>query len=180
MKIFISGGAKNGKSFYAQTRAKELSTEFSLPLYYVATMIPKDEEDQARIRRHLSEREGWGFNTIEKPTNLSEILAEKKPGVFLVDSVTAILSNVMFPYEAGNFGFDPGAADIVKEDLIRFSDETSHVVFVSDYIYSDPAPMKNDDMTEVYRRGLADVDRALARASDQVIEISAGIPIIHK
>ena len=70
MNIFISGGCKNGKSYHAQELARNMSREKSLPLYYLATMIPTDDEDRARIRRHLSEREGWGFDTIEQGRNI--------------------------------------------------------------------------------------------------------------
>ena len=51
MTIFLSGGCKNGKSTLAQHAAKKLAGDG--PLYYIATMIPHDEEDRARIRRHL-------------------------------------------------------------------------------------------------------------------------------
>lgn len=49
MNIFISGGCKNGKSYHAQELARDMARENSLPLYYLATMIPTDEEDRARI-----------------------------------------------------------------------------------------------------------------------------------
>ena len=49
MNVFISGGAKNGKSTYAQTLAYDMAKEQKCPLYYVATMIPHDDEDRARI-----------------------------------------------------------------------------------------------------------------------------------
>ena len=48
MSTYISGGCKNGKSFYAQRVAKAGGA----PLYYVATMIPRDDEDRARVLRH--------------------------------------------------------------------------------------------------------------------------------
>lgn len=38
MSTFISGGCKNGKSYYAQRIVKAAGT----PLYYIATMIPHD------------------------------------------------------------------------------------------------------------------------------------------
>ena len=96
MQIFISGGAKNGKSFYAQTRAKEMADELNIPLYYIATMIPHDEEDRARIRRHLTERDGWGFITLEQPTKINDLVKDTTidtKGALLLDSVTALLAN---------------------------------------------------------------------------------------
>lgn len=61
MNIFISGGCKNGKSYYAQKLARDMAAKAGLPLYYLATMIPKDGEDRARIKRHLSETGRLGF-----------------------------------------------------------------------------------------------------------------------
>lgn len=183
MKIFISGGAKNGKSFYAQTRAKEMSDEHNAPLYYIATMIPHDEEDRARIRRHLTERDGWGFITLEQPTGINGLVkntAVDIKGAFLLDSVTALLANEMF----SDAGFDGTAPDRVIENLKEFASAAENIVFVSDYLYGyrqraeDAGEQR--DYTDEYVRGLAQIDRFLAGICDQVIEISAGLPIIHK
>lgn len=86
MNVFISGGCKNGKSYYAQKRAQNMARQLGKPLYYIATMIPRDEEDRARIRRHLAERDGWGFETLEQPMDLTALLDDPKvdpTGVFL-------------------------------------------------------------------------------------------------
>ena len=182
MKIFISGGAKNGKSFYAQTRAKEIADTNGVPLYYIATMIPHDEEDRVRIRRHLTEREGWGFITLEQPTRINAIIKDETVdmrGAFLLDSVTALLANEMFPEK----GFDAAAPERVIENLKEFTETAENIVFVSDYLYGYrhmAKPEEERDYTEDYVKGLAKVDRFLAGISNQVIEISGGIPIIHK
>ena len=52
MIIYVSGGCKNGKSSLAEDWAKTLSG--GKPLYYIATMIPHDSEDNARIERPVS------------------------------------------------------------------------------------------------------------------------------
>ncbi len=49
---------------------------------------------------------------------------------------------------------------------------------VSDFIYSDAAGY--DEWTLCYRRGLAQIDRALARACDCVCEAVAGQVIVYK
>ena len=99
MNIFISGGCKNGKSLHAQELARDMARENGRPLYYIATMIPHDQEDRDRIVRHLAAREGWGFTTLEQPLDLTALLSRQdvdKAGAFLLDSVTALLSNEMF------------------------------------------------------------------------------------
>ena len=128
MNIFISGGCKNGKSYYAQRRAKEMAESLGVPLYYIATMIPHDDEDRARIKRHISERDGWGFETIEQGLSLTEILHNDKVdknGVFLMDSVTALLDNEMFD-DKGNI--DEEAPERVKRDILEFAAGTGNTV----------------------------------------------------
>ena len=68
MIVFITGGAKNGKSSYAQELAVRLAAGGKH--YYIATMIPVDEEDRERIRRHTADRDGMGFETVEQGTHI--------------------------------------------------------------------------------------------------------------
>ena len=171
MSTFISGGCKNGKSFYAQRIAKNSGT----PLYYIATMIPHDTEDDARILRHQQERDGWGFETLECGTDILSCLDKADPnGSFLLDSVTALLSNEMFQPD----GFHPEVVDKIASELCEFVRRAPNTVLVSDFIYSDAAIY--DEWTEAYRCGLAAIDRALAKACDRVIEVVNGQIICYK
>lgn len=224
MNIFVSGGNKNGKTMFAQTAAwnmahglepesnkyrhdfhlrsaSDANSVYADPvknhsLYYIATMIPKDREDDVRIERHRDTRRGWGFDTLEQPVDLCLFL--KRPGcmkgsitspkatvnsvdhdgVFLLDSVTALLSNEMFPCEDGRFDFVPDAADKVADDLAKFAEMTGKTVFVSDFIYSAVYPASVE--TEIYMRGLAHCDQMLAKLCDRVYEVTYGFPIIRK
>lgn len=175
MIVFVSGGAKNGKSGFAQDLAVKLARGGKR--YYVATMIPVDEEDRERIRKHVADRDGLGFETIECGGDVLVCLNVDKTGSFLLDSVTALLQNVMFPRER-NFEMDLDAAEKCAEDVVRFAKSVANAVIVSDYIYSDA--QRYDGSTECYRRCLASIDRRLAQVSDTVIEVSAGQLIFHK
>ena len=176
MTIFISGGAKNGKSTLAQDLTVALSKGGKH--YYVATMISSGAEDDARIRKHIADREGMGFETVECFRNIMDCLKiAGKDGVFLVDSVTALIQNSLFPVEK-NYEMDLNAANRCAEELVEFARTVRHAVFVSDYIYSDAE--RYSESTEMYRKCLADIDRRLAAVSDAVIEVSAGQFIIHK
>ena len=171
MKVFVTGGAKNGKTTFAQNWAKERADKTGRKLYYIATMIPVDEEDRARIDRHRKDREGLGFETIEKGEDLADIQA---CGVFIVDSVTALLANKMFR----GSDFVPEAGKLVADDLEKFLDAAGDAIIVSDFIYND---MKTGSETvEAYRSALAGIDRHLAEICDCVVEMVAGIPVYHK
>lgn len=175
MIVFISGGAKNGKSTLAQDLTVALSRGTH---YYIATMIPTDEEDHERIRRHIADRDGMGFETIECGRNILSCLEKADPnGAFLLDSATALLMNELFR-EDKNYEMDIPAAKRCADDLITFAGRVANLVIVSDYIYSDAA--RYDESTEIYRQCLAEIDRRLAAISDTVIEASAGNFIIHK
>ena len=172
MNVFISGGCKNGKSMYAQSIAKEMAEKEGRELYYVATMIPVDDEDEARIRKHLKERDGWGFTTLEQGRDICGALTPEvdSKGSFLLDSVTALLSNEMFRPD-GTCDF--GAGERVAEELAEFAARTGNTVFVSDFIYSGTTDF--NDFTEEYRKALSVIDRKLASVCDRVMEVSFGM-----
>ena len=177
MKIYVSGGAKNGKSTFAQNKAVELAKKDNLPLYYVATMIARDNEDIERVLRHRKERRGLGFKTIEVGPEVSWIFEDfSEKGVFLIDSITALLANAMFPNDMLR-GFNENAADDVIQDLTTFLDKAEHVIMVSDYLYAERKVSKyeGDDWTYVYMEGLAKIDRTIGALCDEVIEVSAGV-----
>jgi adenosylcobinamide kinase/adenosylcobinamide-phosphate guanylyltransferase len=175
MNVFISGGAKNGKSSFAQRLAVNMAKEKNCPLYYVATMVPHDGEDRARIERHRDDRRGLGFKTIECGRDIDVEIRNRGDGVFLIDSVTALLSNEMFRAD----GTVDGEASIrISERLKALVKDKDGLIFVSDFIYADG--VEYDEITDGYIRGLAIIDRALAKTCDRVVEMINGIPIDYK
>ena len=175
MIILISGGAKNGKSDYAQELAVKLSEGKH---YYVATMIPADGEDQARIARHLDSRAGMGFETVEQGRNLLDCLEYTDPDAsYLLDSTTALLLNEIYP-DHESWKPDETAPQRVAREVTRFCRRVKHAVVVSDCIYCDA--QRYDGETELYRAGLALIDREVAKIADTVIEASAGQFIVYK
>jgi len=174
MRIFLSGGCKNGKSACAQRLAKWQGGS-ARALYYVATMIAADGEDMERIDRHRKEREGWGFVTVEQPLGIADILRKyDRDGSFLIDSLTALLANEMF---ASSGDFDAGACERVA-DMSMVLSQISDVAIVSDYIYSDA--FIYDPLTEAYRKSLAALDRLAAKHCDVVLEAAHARIVAHK
>lgn len=175
MRVFISGGCKNGKSSHAQRIAVDMRKP-DVRLYYAATMIPADGEDEDRIQRHRLERADMGFETLEIPRDITSLLkTADSGGVFLLDSVTALLANEMFPS-----GGKPvsGVRHKICGEMDILLREIPNIVLVSDYIYSDACIY--DDTTEAYRRSLAYIDRFLAKRCELVLEASYGNITVHK
>ena len=172
MRILLIGGSKSGKSTTAQRLCRRLAA--GGPMYYWATMTPRDSEDHQRIRRHIADREGWGFETIEQSTCLTDALPRVDPGgAVLLDSVTAALSEAMFGTE-----FDPQAAEKVTAELLAVSRWGAHFVCTCDDIWRGGEDYAG--WTEIYVRGLASVCRRLAAEFDVVCDMAAGVPRVWK
>ncbi|MBC3886851.1 bifunctional adenosylcobinamide kinase/adenosylcobinamide-phosphate guanylyltransferase [Acetobacterium paludosum] len=108
--IFITGGARSGKSSYAEHLAKELSK----PVVYIATAIAFDDGMKDRIAKHQAQRpENWG--TIEQYNNfetLKDNPAFQKTDVVLFDCLTVMATNNMLDFQVD---YDTCTMDTVSE-----------------------------------------------------------------
>lgn len=87
--ILIGGGARSGKSAFAQRRAQALGPR----RVFLATAEPRDAEMAERIARHRAAR-GEGWTTIEAPLNLVAALdALPACDAAVLDCLTLWLSN---------------------------------------------------------------------------------------
>ena len=87
--VFVIGGARSGKSSFAEARVKE----FAPPWIYIATGQAFDDEMRARIERHRAER-GEGWRTLEAPHDLVGALRDAPADApVLVDCLTLWLTN---------------------------------------------------------------------------------------
>lgn len=190
MIVLVVGGAKSGKSMFAQNLSKSLNESLKNPisgqldgeierevgkLYYVATMNPYDLEDLKRIENHLREREGYGFNTIEETLNMSKVSSLiKEEGTVLIDSITSLVTNYMFRGKE----FYKDVSDDILSGILEIINNSKNVVIVSDYLFSDS--IQYDCYTENFRKEIGVVNRKLAKIADTVVECSYGNIIYHK
>ncbi|MCJ7655495.1 MAG: bifunctional adenosylcobinamide kinase/adenosylcobinamide-phosphate guanylyltransferase [Dehalococcoidia bacterium] len=90
--ILLLGGARSGKSHYAQ----QLATELSDKVLFVATGEALDEEMQARIAEHKKARpKNW--RTLEIPSGIGREI-ERQIGdaeVVIIDCLTLLVSNLL-------------------------------------------------------------------------------------
>ena len=162
MIILVVGGAKSGKSDYAEKIAQMLHEGGNL--YYIATMNPHDEEDQQRIKIH---------QTLEAKRQLHKIIDTINPqDTILLDSLTSWMTNEMFVMAE----FYPNVSVQMLEVVKKIN--TKHLVIVSDYLFSDA--IHYDAYTETFRRELGYVNCEIAKLADVVIECVYGNTIVHK
>ena len=166
MNYLIIGGAKSGKSEIGEKTALALNED---KVVYVATMKPYDKEDEKRIKKHIENRKGLNFITIEKHRNLYEIVRElNKEDTVLIDSITSLLTNEMFI-----------GMDIIKNPSVNILyglkeiiKRAKNTIIVSDYIFNDA--IEYDEITENFKRELGIINRELAKICDSVMECNFG------
>jgi len=88
----VLGGARSGKSVYAENLIRKLPP----PWVYVATAEALDDEMRGRIAEHKAQR-GDGWTTIEAPLDLGAAVAANgaSGGPVLIDCLTLWLSNIL-------------------------------------------------------------------------------------
>ncbi len=117
---FVTGGARSGKSRFAE----RLAAGSGRPVVYIATMEPRDEELRRRVARHRSQRpREW--ETVEAPLDLVAALRAADPGACaLLDCLSLWVSNRLLDPLAGGLpaeGEAPsaGALDAIEAALAR-------------------------------------------------------------
>lgn len=166
MNYLIIGGSKSGKSEVGEKIALTLN---KYKVIYIATMKPYDKEDEERIKKHIKNREGLNFVTIEKQKNLNEVVKDINfDDTILIDSITSLLTNEMFI--ENNIIKNPSAN--MMANLQKVITKAKNVVIVSDYIFNDS--IKYDDISENFKKELAIINIELAKLCDNVIECSFG------
>lgn len=167
MFILISGGCKNGKSAIAE----QIICSGNSERFYIATMQPFGKEAEIAIKRHREMRSGRNFNTIEKYTDVGEIVLPGKSSV-LLECIGNLCANEMF--SAGCSAPD----EKILLDITKLIAGTELFVAVTSQVGSDGIIYPAETME--YMRSLGRLNAALAHTADIVIEAVFGIPVILK
>jgi adenosylcobinamide kinase / adenosylcobinamide-phosphate guanylyltransferase len=160
----ILGGARSGKSAYAQALAEAQALE----RLYLATAAPGDEEMAARIARHRVDR-GKGWTTLEESLEVASVLLERAQvgRVVVVDCLTLWLSNLMLA------GRDPGPDVSALADAIRAL--AGPAILVSNEVGMGIVPEHR--LGREFRDWQGRVNREIGAACDAVIFVAAGLPL---
>ncbi|MCP1242993.1 bifunctional adenosylcobinamide kinase/adenosylcobinamide-phosphate guanylyltransferase [Acetobacter lambici] len=89
--LLVLGGARSGKSRFAENAITALSG----PWIYLATGRAFDDEMRARIAQHKRERGKVGWQTVEEPLNVAEVLQQHSNIPVLLDCLTLWLTNLL-------------------------------------------------------------------------------------
>lgn len=172
MIVFVSGGARSGKSDVAEQRV--LSAAGSANGYYIATAQVYDTEMAARVARHqLSRSAKW--LTIEAPLAIDQAIAQvPEGGAVLLDCLTLWASQVLYASELS----EEESLALLANALADARTRSVDVVIVSNDINEALPPTDAETW-----RYLAFLQRAhcwLAAEADSVLEVVAGCALEWK
>ena len=162
MNTLVLGGARSGKSAFAETLAHAPDR------VYVATATAGDDEMRERIAHHRARR-GEGWRTIEEPLELVAALArEATTGrAVLVDCLTLWLSNLMHA--------ERDVEAQTRELVACLREARGAVVLVSNEVGLGLVP--DAPLGRRFRDAQGRLNQAVAGVADDVVFIAAGLPL---
>lgn len=163
----VLGGARSGKSRFAQNTALELAGR---PIY-VATSRRWDDDHAARIARHQADR-GPEWRTVEEETRLASTAT---PGdVVVVDCVTLWLTNYFVDHEQSV----DRVLELATAEFERCAAIDAHWLLVSNELGQGPHAMTEAGRRFTDLQGF--MNQRIAARADWVVLMVAGIPLSVK
>jgi adenosylcobinamide kinase / adenosylcobinamide-phosphate guanylyltransferase len=171
----ILGGARSGKSSYAEQAARDAGKS----VLFIATATAGDAEMAERILKHRASRPAE-WQTLERPLNIGSSLSKPIADVVIVDCITLLVSNILFSLPENT-----SAATVIQkvhmeiDELIAAQTRCGgQWLLVSNEVGMGIVP--SYPLGRIYSDALGWANQALARNAKRVILMVAGIPLVIK
>ena len=168
MVIFVTGGARGGKSDFAQGLAEKLEGK----RLFLATAQALDDEMRQRIEKH-QEKRGTRWDTLEEPIHLGRALRSVNDSykTILVDCFTVWMSNLLLGYPDQ----DEKISKIVDDFFSSIDEFKGTIVIVSNEVGMGIVP--ENELARQYRDQLGFLNQRIARRADEVYALISGISV---
>ena len=165
--VFITGGARSGKSRHAQ----ELALQHSGQPVYVATARIWDEDFRQRIDRHRQDRDNR-WTSLEEEKQLSRLPLQGRTAV--IDCVTLWITNF---FSDLRYDIDACFASC-KAEIDALLEQDAYLIVISNEIGMGLHPHTDSGRKFTDLQGW--VNQYLAARADEVIFMISGIPLTVK
>jgi adenosylcobinamide kinase/adenosylcobinamide-phosphate guanylyltransferase len=172
----VLGGARSGKSDYAEKLAAELGRH----ILYIATAESRDEEMAARIEAHQKARPAQ-WQTLEAPRDIGAALTSIDfcPDALLLDCMTLLVSNIVLTMESAPLD---AVETTVQTEIDAFISAHQKLdvplIIVSNEVGLGLVPPYQ--LGRVYRDVLGRANQKMAAVADRVLLMVAGLPMTVK
>jgi adenosylcobinamide kinase / adenosylcobinamide-phosphate guanylyltransferase len=178
--ILITGGARSGKSSFAENKAAEYGKE----VMYIATSVPFDDEMKDRVRKH-KERRPNNWQTYVAYKQLKRVYDRSSSfDVILLDCITVMVTNLLFDFATGDFDMlvsaelneiEKAIIEEVDDFINSVNSNTQTVIMVTNELGSGIVPEYKSG--RVFRDIAGRVNQLVAARADEVYLTVCGIPI---
>ncbi|MEW9081528.1 bifunctional adenosylcobinamide kinase/adenosylcobinamide-phosphate guanylyltransferase [Caldanaerobacter subterraneus] len=175
--IMVTGGARSGKSEFAEKLAYERGKDEVL---YIATSLPVDEEMKERIKRHR-ERRPSSWETVEAYKDLDKEILKREKKVVLIDCLTVMISNLLMEVD---LTWENSTLEQIDEIEDRISQEVDKILIVSSgveiIIVTNEVGMglvPEYKLGRIFRDIAGRMNKKVAEASKEVYLMISGIPV---
>lgn len=167
--IMVTGGARSGKSYFAEQWAKNAAGQ----VYFIATLVPQDQEMVERVQHHRQRRPP-SWITVEEALEPEEVIRryDTPGGVFLLDCLTLLVTNWLLKQETYH------TRDILQrvEKLAETArGAAADVLVVTNEVGGGIVPQ--DSLSRDYRDILGQANQIMASFAHEVYVMMSGIPI---
>ncbi|GFN34833.1 bifunctional adenosylcobinamide kinase/adenosylcobinamide-phosphate guanylyltransferase [Tepidimicrobium xylanilyticum] len=175
MVILVTGGARSGKSSFAENLYRDKKD-----VVYIATSKIWDKEMEERIKLHRESRP-FHWRTYEGYYSLTDALGEEKN--YLLDCITLLSSNIMFDVTDGKDYIDYNLQKEVENrifdelySLIQAIEERRYnLVLVTNEVGYSLVP--DNHIGRVFRDIQGRINQRIAALSHEVYLVCCGIPV---
>lgn len=178
--ILVTGGARSGKSSYAERLAKEIRGD----ILYVATSIPFDDEMKFKVKKHIEQRPS-NWDTLEAYKDFHSKLIPMLPGKsgVILDCITNLVSNLLLE-KCGDIE-KIKASQIVEieeyikgeiKEFINISKNTS-IPFIVVTNEVGMALVPEYKLGRIFRELAGIVNQIIAKEAEKVYFCISGIPV---
>ena len=167
--ILVTGGARAGKSRFAQALAEQTISSKRL---FIATAVACDAEMKSRIAKHRRERNGR-WKTLEEPSDLPARIPKtflSKGSLLLLDCLPTFVTNLML---AGSS--DRQILSRARRLLRSFRKPGVEAMVVTNEVGFGLVP--EHPMGRRFRDLLGTINQDAARSADEVYLLVAGLPV---
>ncbi len=178
---FVIGGARSGKSTYAEQKAKEYGNK----VLYLATAVVTDQAMADRVKKHQEQRPST-WSTIEIYSNFQELANYKEfmeCEAVIIDCITTLIGNFMFD---SKIDFDSCKPEEVNELEKKITLEVLSLIEVCNKNNKKLVIVSNETgmgvvpsyyMGNYFRDMSGRINREIAGKADFMYFVFSGIPI---
>ena len=179
--ILVTGGARSGKSTYAEKLALDTKSK----VLYIATSIPFDEEMKDRVKQHKARRpKNW--STFEGYKDLKQVFSNEKLDfdTIILDCITIMITNLLYDETGEDIeSFNQEAINRIEKkileevaDFLDYAEKTSKtLIMVTNEIGFGIVPEYK--LARVFRDIAGRINQYIASRADEVTIVVCGIPL---